>query len=145
MVVHIEELLGDSDGGAAAVASTATQQQEKQQQQQKKKRLREGSGERGVAAPKASKNAYLHFSMARRAEVAALSPDWTVQQVSAEVGRQWKALTQHERKPWVELAQFDKARFHTELEQYIEKRRAEEVRTCSLVVSAAQLTGESNS
>lgn len=79
-------------------------------------------------APKPFKNAYLHFSMVRRSEVAAMYPDWTVQQVSAEVGRLWKALSQYERKPWIELAQFDKARFQTELQQYIDKKRSEEVR-----------------
>lgn len=88
-----------------------------------------GAGKKraGEEAPKPSKNAYLHFSMARRSEVAAMYADWTAQQVSAEVGRQWKAQTQFERKPWIELAQFDKARFQTELEQYLEKRRAHAV------------------
>lgn len=131
-MVQMEALLGDSsDGGdddssignavsAAVTAPAAT-----------KKRPRVDRD-----APKAYKNAYLHFAMTRRAEVAALSPDWTVQQVSAEVGRQWKALSQYERKPWVELAQFDKARFQTELEQYLEKRRSDDTvrldaRTCS--------------
>uniref|UniRef100_K3WLW4 HMG box domain-containing protein n=1 Tax=Globisporangium ultimum (strain ATCC 200006 / CBS 805.95 / DAOM BR144) TaxID=431595 RepID=K3WLW4_GLOUD len=80
-------------------------------------------------APKPFKNAYLHFSTVRRGEVADMYPDWTVQQVSAEVGRQWKALSQHERKPWIELAQFDKARFQTELQQYIDKKRSEESQT----------------
>lgn len=121
--MHMDDLLGGggtpaSTGAAKTTTSTKT----------KEKRPRGGSNSERVAAPKAFKNAYLHFALARRGEVAALAPDWTVQQVSAEVGRQWKTLTPQDRKPWVELAQFDKARFHSELEQYLEKRRAEEVR-----------------
>lgn len=100
--------------------------------QQQAGQLGGGAGKKRSAraeheAPKPSQNAYLHFSAARRSEVGAMYADWTVQQVSAEVGRQWKALSQLERKPWIELAQFDKARFQTELEQYLEKRRTEEV------------------
>lgn len=79
------------------------------------------------SAPKPFKNAYLHFSNGKRSELAALYPEWSVQQQSAEIGRQWKALNQFERKPWIELAQFDKARFQTELEQYIDMKRADEI------------------
>lgn len=74
------------------------------------------------------KNAYLHFSHARRDELAAENPSWSVQQVSAELGRQWKALSAAERKPWVELAQFDKARFHTEAHHHVNQQQSDEVR-----------------
>jgi hypothetical protein len=69
---------------------------------------------RARGGPRPVRNAYLHFCRARRAEVAAGRPAWSVQQVSAEIGRQWKALTPDERRPWVELAQRDKARFQSE-------------------------------
>ncbi|GMF26598.1 unnamed protein product [Phytophthora fragariaefolia] len=72
------------------------------------------------------KNAYVHFSRGRREEVAAANPSWSVQQVSAELGRQWKGLTTEERKPWVELAQFDKARFHTEAHQHTSQQQPNE-------------------
>ncbi|RLN96401.1 hypothetical protein BBJ28_00014466 [Nothophytophthora sp. Chile5] len=77
-------------------------------------------------APAPNKNAYLHFSRSRRDDVAAAHPAWSVQQVSAELGRQWKALTASERKPWVELAQFDKARFQTEAKHYVGQQHADE-------------------
>ncbi|KAL3667183.1 hypothetical protein V7S43_008118 [Phytophthora oleae] len=64
------------------------------------------------------KNAYQHFSRGRREGLSAAHPSWSVQQVSSELGRQWQALTTADRKPWVELALFDKARFHTEAYQY---------------------------
>ncbi|KAE8896914.1 hypothetical protein PF005_g12389 [Phytophthora fragariae] len=72
------------------------------------------------------KNAYMHFSQTRRHELSVANPSWSVQQVSAELGRQWKALTTAERKPWVELAQFDKARFHTEAHQYMIQQQPDE-------------------
>ncbi|TDH67564.1 hypothetical protein CCR75_005353 [Bremia lactucae] len=64
--------------------------------------------------PARYKTAYMHYSGIRRKDVVSKHPAWTVQQVSSELGRQWKALTSNELKPWVELAQFDKARFCTE-------------------------------
>lgn len=81
------------------------------------------------------KNAYMHFSQTRRQELAAANPSWSVQQVSAELGRQWKALTTAECKPWVELAQFDKARFHTEAHQYMNQQQPDEVRATELITA----------
>ncbi|KAG7378743.1 hypothetical protein PHYPSEUDO_009719 [Phytophthora pseudosyringae] len=72
------------------------------------------------------KSAYLHYSRSRREALASVHPSWSVQQVSSELGRQWKSLTAADRKPWVELAQFDKARFHTEAHQYIHQQQANE-------------------
>ncbi|KAG1708995.1 hypothetical protein DVH05_022626 [Phytophthora capsici] len=71
-------------------------------------------------------NAYQHFSRWRREELAAAHPSWSVQQVSSELGRQWRALTAVERKPWVELAQFDKARFHSETYQRAYQQQTDE-------------------
>ncbi|KAG3007721.1 hypothetical protein PC128_g19362 [Phytophthora cactorum] len=71
------------------------------------------------------KNAYMHYSRSRRESIVTEHPTWSVQQVSSELGRQWKALTAAERKPWIELAQFDKARFHTEAHQYIRQQQAD--------------------
>ncbi|EEY66995.1 uncharacterized protein PITG_17485 [Phytophthora infestans T30-4] len=71
------------------------------------------------------KNAYIHYSRSHRDGVVAAHLSWSVQQVSSELGRQWKALTAAERKSWIELAQFDKARFHTEACQQIRKQQAD--------------------
>ncbi|ETM51342.1 hypothetical protein F442_05041 [Phytophthora nicotianae P10297] len=71
------------------------------------------------------KNAYNHYARSCREGVAQAHPSWSVQQVSSELGRQWKALTAAERKPWIELAQFDKARFHTEARQYIRQQQTD--------------------
>ncbi|RLN90513.1 hypothetical protein BBJ28_00011565 [Nothophytophthora sp. Chile5] len=92
----------------------------------KRARGRSAAGKERREAPAPNKNAYLHFSRSRRDDVAATHPAWSVQQVSAELGRQWKALTASERKPWVELAQFDKARFQTEAEHYVGQQHADE-------------------
>lgn len=78
------------------------------------------------APPAPHKTAYLHFCQSRREAVAAEYSSWPVQKVTAELARQWKVLTASERKPWVELAQFDKARFRNEAFQYVEQRKAEE-------------------
>ncbi|KAL4158495.1 hypothetical protein PRNP1_004271 [Phytophthora ramorum] len=80
----------------------------------------------GHEAVKPHKNAYLHFSSARREQLAEVNPAWSVQQVSAELGRQWKSLAAVERKPWVELAQFDKARYHTEAHQHMRQQTDEQ-------------------
>ncbi|DBA00910.1 TPA: LOW QUALITY PROTEIN: hypothetical protein N0F65_006110, partial [Lagenidium giganteum] len=86
-----------------------------------------GSGKRRRArtdpdAPKPYKNPYIHFSTEKRRELSEQRPDWTVQQVSSEIGRLWKSMAAGDKKPWVELAQFDKARFQTELDQYLAQR-----------------------
>ncbi|GLD99288.1 hypothetical protein PINS_up008006 [Pythium insidiosum] len=61
-----------------------------------------------------SKNAYVHFSNRKRKELQEQHPSWTVQEVSAEIGRQWREMSERERVPWVELAQFDKVRYQRE-------------------------------
>jgi hypothetical protein len=70
-------------------------------------------------APKTYKNAYIHYSTKKRNELITLHPEWTPQLVSREIGRMWKHLSPSKKKPWIELAQFDKSRFHTELNQYL--------------------------
>ncbi|KAG7396685.1 hypothetical protein PHYBOEH_001914 [Phytophthora boehmeriae] len=62
----------------------------------------------------------------RRDDVAAANSSWSVQRVTSELAKQWKMLTPAERKPWVELAQFDKARFRNEAHQYVEQQQADE-------------------
>ncbi|RLN57890.1 hypothetical protein BBJ29_005865 [Phytophthora kernoviae] len=77
-------------------------------------------------APTPHKTAYLHFCSTRRDDVAAAHSLWSVQQVTSELGKEWKVLTPAERKPWVELALFDKARFQNEAHQYVEQQQADE-------------------
>ncbi|TMW62421.1 hypothetical protein Poli38472_005039 [Pythium oligandrum] len=75
------------------------------------------------AAPAPHRNAYLHFSTAKRQELTQSHPEWTVQQVTAQIGRVWKTLDEFGRKPWIELAQFDKARFQRELGLYLQEEQ----------------------
>eukprot|EP00584_Thalassiosira_punctigera_P015716 CAMPEP_0172554610 /NCGR_PEP_ID=MMETSP1067-20121228/55476_1 /TAXON_ID=265564 ORGANISM="Thalassiosira punctigera, Strain Tpunct2005C2" /NCGR_SAMPLE_ID=MMETSP1067 /ASSEMBLY_ACC=CAM_ASM_000444 /LENGTH=423 /DNA_ID=CAMNT_0013343013 /DNA_START=46 /DNA_END=1317 /DNA_ORIENTATION=+ len=78
-------------------------------------------------APKKASNAYLFFLNQNRAEIKADLPEGTANnEVLAEAGRQWKALTDTKREKYAKMANNDKERYAKEMEKYrAEKNFAE--------------------
>ncbi len=58
--------------------------------------------------PKRSKNAFMFFSAAKRAEIKEANPDMKSTDISKELGTRWKALSDDDKKPFELLAANDK-------------------------------------
>ncbi|KAF0696400.1 Aste57867_12818 [Aphanomyces stellatus] len=60
------------------------------------------------------RNAYLHFSDKKRADLTRAHPTWDNAALSRELGRLWKSLPPDERNVWTTIAAYDRARFMAE-------------------------------
>jgi len=80
-----------------------------------KKRKR---GKKDVNAPRRPLSAFFFFSQVKRPEVQQGHPEWRVGQVAQELGRQWKELTETEKKRYEEMVTKDKARYEIEMRDY---------------------------
>lgn len=47
-----------------------------------------------------------------------MNPTLDCQEVSRELGRAWKSLTPTERRPWLDVAGHDRARFEAQMKNY---------------------------
>jgi len=75
-------------------------------------------GKKDVNAPRRPLSAFFFFSQVKRPEVQQGHPEWRVGQVAQELGRQWKELTDTEKKRYEEMATRDKARYEVEMRDY---------------------------
>jgi len=69
-------------------------------------------------APKRALSAFFFFSQIKRPDVQQGHPEWKVGQVAQELGRQWKDLTETEKKKYEEMASRDKVRYEGEMREY---------------------------
>jgi len=69
-------------------------------------------------APKRALSAFFFFSQVKRQGVSQGHPEWKVGSVAQELGRQWKDLTETEKKVYEEMAQRDKGRYEIEMRDY---------------------------
>ncbi|TYZ68758.1 hypothetical protein PybrP1_007005 [[Pythium] brassicae (nom. inval.)] len=70
-------------------------------------------------APKRALSAFMFFSNDIRDTVKREMPELEFLQISAEIGRRWKVITDEERRPYDELAAADKKRYAEEKEDYV--------------------------
>lgn len=70
------------------------------------------------AGPKRPSNAYLIYVNAKRPEVVRQNPSWPVTEVVKHLSALWKNMTEHDKKPYNNLAAVDKARYVKELSEY---------------------------
>lgn len=70
-------------------------------------------------APTKRRSDYIFFCMDKRKEVITEFPTYKVTQVSVELGRRWKLLTDEEKKPYVQKSKDDKERYEDEMEGYV--------------------------
>ncbi|KAA0162449.1 hypothetical protein FNF31_03248 [Cafeteria roenbergensis] len=68
--------------------------------------------------PKRAATAFFIFSGKQRAAIKADHPEWGVTDVSKELGRQWRELSDDEKIPYNELAAEDKARYAREKAEF---------------------------
>lgn len=69
-------------------------------------------------APKRALSAFFFFSHEKRPSVQQGHPEWKVGQVAQELGRQWKDLTEAQKKVYEEMAGRDKGRYEIEMKDY---------------------------
>jgi len=69
-------------------------------------------------APKRALSAFFFFSQIKRSGVQGGHPEWKVGQVAQELGRQWKDLTETEKKKYEEMAAGDKIRYEGAMQEY---------------------------
>jgi len=75
-------------------------------------------GKKDVNAPKRPLSAFFFFSKVKRSEVQQAHPEWRVGQVAQELGRQWKDLTEPEKRKYEEMVTRDKSRYEVEMRDY---------------------------
>jgi len=75
-------------------------------------------GKKDVNAPRRPLSAFFFFSQVKRPDVQQGHPEWRVGQVAQELGRQWKDLTETEKKKYEEMVTRDKARYEVEMRDY---------------------------
>lgn len=56
-------------------------------------------------------SSYMYYSQKVRAEVKKAKPDATFGEIGKQIGKQWKALSDADKKPFVEMAAKDKVRY----------------------------------
>jgi len=69
-------------------------------------------------APKKARSGYIIFSVERRADIKAKHPTLSAAQLTTEIAKAWKAVSESEKKKWEEKAKVDKERYKKEMESY---------------------------
>ncbi|KAG1699136.1 hypothetical protein DVH05_014053 [Phytophthora capsici] len=70
-------------------------------------------------APKRALSAFMFFSNDIRETVKKEMPELAFLEISSEIGRRWKQISEEERRPYDELAAADKRRYQEEKEDYV--------------------------
>lgn len=70
-------------------------------------------------APKRALSAFMFFSNDIRDTVKREMPELAFLEISSEIGRRWKEISEEERRPYDELAAADKKRYAEEKEDYV--------------------------
>ena len=70
-------------------------------------------------APTKRRSDYIFFCMDKRKDVIKEFPEYKVTQISVELGKRWKLLTDEEKKPYVQKSKDDKERYEDEMEGYV--------------------------
>ena len=69
-------------------------------------------------APKKPQSSFFHFSHDARERIKKDNPEIKQTEILKQVGAEWKALGETERKKWEEKAKADKERYETEMANY---------------------------
>jgi len=74
---------------------------------------------RDTNAPKRPLTAYMLYSGSIRSKIVKENPSFTAPQVMKEQSIRWKAVTDKERKPWLEKGEAEKAKYQKKLTRYM--------------------------
>ncbi|KAI8067538.1 putative high-mobility group non-histone chromosomal protein, partial [Gongronella butleri] len=69
-------------------------------------------------APKRGLSAYMFFSQDKREQVKAENPNVSFGQIGKILGEKWGAMSEADKKPYVQKAEKDKARYEAEKAAY---------------------------
>ena len=69
-------------------------------------------------APKRAITSYIYFVNANRDKVKAAHPEYNPKQVVSQLGAQWNAMNEKDRKPFEAMALKDKARYEAEIAKF---------------------------
>eukprot|EP00586_Coscinodiscus_wailesii_P004417 CAMPEP_0172483484 /NCGR_PEP_ID=MMETSP1066-20121228/10496_1 /TAXON_ID=671091 /ORGANISM="Coscinodiscus wailesii, Strain CCMP2513" /LENGTH=398 /DNA_ID=CAMNT_0013247385 /DNA_START=66 /DNA_END=1262 /DNA_ORIENTATION=+ len=109
----VENELARKEAEAAAAAAAAAAASGSKTKGRKSKGEKDDKKPKG---PKKAASAYNYFCAEVNAKVKATMPNATFGEISAEVGKRWKALSDADKTPYVVLAEKDKARYKNEVE-----------------------------
>jgi len=101
---------------AAAQSSESSSSSSREKKPKKKKRKKDPN------APKMPINAFLFWTKENRNKVKEQHPDVEGKDVTKLCGKLWKALSEEDKKPYVEKYEKDLARYKKELEDYNNKQ-----------------------
>lgn len=138
--VAIKDKQRADDERAAWVAAGKEIPKRRKKQKRKHKKHKVGA-EKKV---KRVSSAYIFFSMAQRPNIALANPGWQMGDVSKELGRRWRVMTDEEKGPYIQKHEEDKERHRIEREKEQREQRIEhEKQQAQLVrdMEAAQVAG----
>lgn len=81
--------------------------------------LRPGKAKKDPNAPKRAMSGFMFFSNHMRPKLKARHPDITFLELGTEIGKLWRGLSNAKRKPYMQLANEDKARYQDEKANYV--------------------------
>lgn len=70
-------------------------------------------------APTKRRSDYIFFCMDKRKDVVKEFPTYKVTEISVELGKRWKLLTNEEKKPYQDKSKEDKERYNDEMDGYV--------------------------
>ncbi|KAG0952517.1 hypothetical protein G6F57_002975 [Rhizopus arrhizus] len=139
--------------------STTIQHQQLQLQQSKKKvyykkgsktadessipdpRGRKKKKSSDTSLPKHPMSAYLHFAKTMRPIIKKNSPNSKLVEISQQIGLKWRSMTENEMRPWIEMANEDKARYAREMKDRI---NCNEELDSAMIATVAQMVYPNN-
>jgi len=74
-------------------------------------------------APKRNKSAYMFFCSDKREQVKNEHPDMKMTDISKELAKMWKVVTDGDKKPFAKKAEEDKKRYEKEKKEYTGKKK----------------------
>ena len=89
------------------------------------KKAKKGKKTRDPNKPKRSKNAFMFFSAAKRAEIKEANPDMKSTDISKELGNLWKDLSEDDKKPFELQAATEKEAYDKAMKAYKETSDSE--------------------
>jgi len=85
----------------------------------KKNRAPRKKTNKDKTAPKRGKSAYIFFCIKARPDIKAANPTMASKDITKELGRQWREMTDEEKKPFLDEAAEDKERYEEEKVGYV--------------------------
>ncbi len=77
--------------------------------------------EKDPNAPKRALAPYIIFTQARRAGIVKENPQLNHKEIISAMSKEWNALSESDKAPYVKKAEVDKARYQKEKEAYVKK------------------------